>query len=101
MQLRLPIIWFVGVSSGTYLPTFPVYFVAEESGQFVLALDQAQRHLIPTDGSVSEDDRRYATTITAQRLHQPLFRAHVLQAYERRCLFARLTTQPSIKTSSA
>lgn len=90
MQRQLPIIWFVGVSSGTYLPTFPVYLKAEERGQFILALDQGQRDLIPTGGEVSEDDRRYARAITRQRLHQPLFRARVLQAYERRCAMCNL-----------
>jgi putative restriction endonuclease len=68
-----------------------VYLVAEEPGQFVVALDQAQRHLFPTPGqTISDDDRRYAEAITRHRLHQPLFRARVLQAYENRCSMCHL-----------
>lgn len=91
MQERLPLIWFVGVSSGVYLPRYPVYLIAEEHDQFVVALDQAQRHLfVPIGDVVDEDDRRYAETITQRRLHQPLFRARVLEAYERRCAMCSL-----------
>lgn len=91
MQRCLPLIWFVGVSSGTYLPTHPVFLEAEERDQFVVALDQAQRHLVVAPGqAVEPDDRRYAESITQRRLHQPLFRARVLEAYERRCAMCHL-----------
>lgn len=89
----LPLIWFVGVSSGVYLPRYPVHLVVEEreKNQFVVALDQVQRQLITApDQEVSADDRRYSEAITMQRLHQPLFRARVLEAYERRCAMCRL-----------
>lgn len=92
MEQRLPLIWFVGVSPGQYLPRYPVYLIAEERGslQFVVALDQAQRNLGERGPTVDEDDRRYAESITYRRLHQPLFRARVLEAYERRCAMCRL-----------
>jgi putative restriction endonuclease len=89
MEGGLPLIWFVGVASGVYLARYPVYLVDEEQDrhQFVLAMDQAQRHL----GSTADElDRRYSEQITSQRLHQPLFRARVLAAYERRCAMCRL-----------
>lgn len=92
MVRELPLIWFVGVS-GSYLPMYPVYLVAEEreQRQFVVALDQVQRHLFPPAGvEVSIDDRHYAHSITKQRLHQPLFRARVIEAYEQRCAMCRL-----------
>jgi len=93
MQLRLPLIWFVGVGSGSYLARYPVYLEAEEreQHQFVVALDQAQRRLFPAAGTdVSPDDRRYAQAITKHRLHQPLFRARLIEAYEERCAMCRL-----------
>ena len=102
MEQRLPLIWFVGVASGVYLPRFPVYLVAEERGQqqFVVALDHAQRHLFsPADGVASLDDRRYSESITRHRLHQPLFRARVLEAYERRCAMCRLRHVPLLDAS--
>lgn len=91
MQGGLPLIWFVGVSPGRYLPRYPVYLIGEESGQFVVALDQAQRHLMVGPGQqVDADDRRYAEAITQLRLHQPMFRARVLQAYDSRCSMCHL-----------
>lgn len=90
-ERQLPLIWFVGVAPGLYLPRYPVYLVGEEHGQFVVALDQAQRNLAATQNAhVNEDDRRYAEAITQRRLHQPLFRARVLQAYESRCSMCHL-----------
>lgn len=90
-ERQLPLIWFVGVAPGLYLPRYPVHLVGEEHGQFVVALDQAQRNLAAAQNAdVSEDDRRYAEEITRRRLHQPLFRARVLQAYESRCSMCHL-----------
>jgi putative restriction endonuclease len=90
-ERQLPLIWFVGVASGLYLPRYPVYLVGEEHGQFVVALDQAQRNMFAAQNAdVNEDDRRYAEAITRRRLHQPLFRARVLQAYESRCSMCHL-----------
>lgn len=90
-ERQLPLIWFVGVAPGLYLPRYPVFLVGEERGQFVVALDQAQRNMADAHNTeVSEDDRRYAEAITRRRLHQPLFRARVLQAYESRCSMCHL-----------
>lgn len=90
MRRGLPLIWFVGVSSGVYLPRYPVYLVAEEVNQFVVALDQAQRRMHSVGGKVDADEREYAESITFRRLHQPLFRARVLAAYELRCAMCQL-----------
>lgn len=90
-ERQLPLIWFLGVAPALYLPRYPVYLVGEEHGQFIVALDQAQRNLASARSTyVSEDDRRYAESITQRRLHQPLFRARVLQAYEGRCSMCHL-----------
>ncbi|MVA77116.1 HNH endonuclease [Auraticoccus sp. F435] len=89
----LPLIWFVGVERGTYLPIYPVYLVAEERElrQFVVALAPEQRYLLGvSDAGNADDVRRYADRITRQRLHQPMFRARVLAAYQQRCAMCRL-----------
>ena len=88
---RLPLVWFVGVSPGHYLARYPVWLVADEPDQlqFAVALDDAQRGLAGTIG-VDESRRSYVERITRQRLHQPLFRARVLEAYERQCAMCRL-----------
>lgn len=87
----LPLIWFVAVSQGVYFPRYPVWLVADEPNQlqFVVAVDGAQR-LVPPGRLADEEQRRYVERLTHLRLHQPVFRARVLQAYERQCAMCRL-----------
>lgn len=85
-ELRLPLIWFVGVTSGVYEPIYPVWVVGDEPEllQFALAVHEGQRFITP--GQVTDqDDRRYVERLTKQRLHQRVFRAQVLDAYGSRC----------------
>jgi HNH endonuclease len=91
MRAGLPLIWFFGIAPGVYKPVFPVYLLWEEPDrqQFVIDPDVA-RGLVERDGSVSEPLRRYILRETRQRLHQPVFRATVLRAYETRCAVCAL-----------
>ncbi len=57
--------------------------------QFAIALDQGQRLITPGD-DVGADTRRYMETLNRIRLHQPMFRARVLAAYESRCALCQL-----------
>lgn len=90
MAAMLPMIWFYGIAAGTYLATFPVYAVAEEAAdqQFVISAD------VPVDladvnaGSLIE--RRYRQVHAYQRVHQPVFRARVMRAYDQRCAMCSL-----------
>jgi putative restriction endonuclease len=85
-ELALPIILLTKIARGVYVPTFPVYVVADDRQrrQFVIALDESLRflsdplHLTPAQ-------RRYAERVARQRLHQPVFRGRVIRAYGRRC----------------
>lgn len=94
MESRLPLIWFQGVAPGLYLPVFPVWLVAEEPDQhqFVVALELEQLHTWgdSRDAVVLELRRAYADRVVRERLHQPVFRAQVLAAYETRCALCRL-----------
>lgn len=87
---RQPLIWFVGVASGRYLPRYPVWLVADEPDrlQFAVALDGAQ--LLVRHDTLGPDDRDYVRRLTRLRLHQPVFRARVLQAYASTCAMCRL-----------
>jgi putative restriction endonuclease len=91
MQLRLPLIWFVGVASGLYEPIYPVWIVGDEPAnrEFALALDEGQRFVDPGE-FVDEDARRYVERMTKARLHQRVFRSQVLLAYDNRCAVCRL-----------
>ena len=88
---RVPLMWFFGIGQGLYLPFSPVWIVAieMEHSQVAVALDEAQRHLL-VDGPVSLIERRYSERITMQRLHQPVFRQRVIQAYETSCAMCHL-----------
>lgn len=90
-QRRVPLIWFFGVATGLYLPRYPVWLVADEPEQlqFAVALDEAQLH-IASAGVVDLVQRRYAERLTRQRLHQPVFRERVIQAYETSCAMCHL-----------
>lgn len=94
MQARLPLVWFQGIAAGLYLPVFPVWLVAEEPAehQFVVALDveQMQTWGDTGDAVVVELRRAYADRVVRERLHQPVFRAQVLAAYDNRCALCRL-----------
>lgn len=89
MDERLPMIWLYGVGPGTYLATFPVYAVAEEADrhQFVVSADSADLAGTSTDSAI---EREYRRVLTQQRVHQPVFRARVMRAYEQRCAMCSL-----------
>lgn len=90
-EQRLPLIWFVGVASGLYEPIYPVWVVGDDPGtlEFALALDEGQRFVTP-GAPVDDDARRYVERLTKARLHQRIFRAQVLLAYEGRCTICRI-----------
>jgi putative restriction endonuclease len=91
MRQQVPLIWFCGVGIGAYRPVFPVYLLWEEpeQQQFVVDPDVA-RGLVDEETPVTEHLRRYIRHETWQRLHQPVFRATVLRAYESRCAVCAL-----------
>jgi putative restriction endonuclease len=94
MTLRLPLIWFQGVAPGTFVPIYPVQMVAEEASQhqFVVALDDLQMEQWEGSGQrqVAEARTMYEPEIVNRRLHQPIFRARVILAYQRQCALCRL-----------
>ena len=93
MVAQLPLIWFQGVASGTYLPIYPVWLAAEEphAHQFVVSVDEQSLRL-RHDLALEDPDlvRSYAERVAKVRLHQPLFRQRVLLAYQNRCSLCRL-----------
>lgn len=86
MELELPVIRFNKIAKGTYVPIYPVYVIADDPGarEFTLSVDESLR-VLPTIGTPSDLERRYAERIVRQRVHQPAFRARVMLAYETQC----------------
>lgn len=85
-DLQLPLIWFWGVAPGLYKAIFPVYLVGEEPGkrQFVVATDGLQ-NLESTGEDPGELIKNYREGIVRSRIHQPVFRERVIQAYQTQC----------------
>jgi putative restriction endonuclease len=94
-QLDVPLIWFFGVGDAMYLPVFPVFVLAEEPTQQQFVVDPNVGHGLVAAGSVVEEQmRRYLVTQTRRRLHQPVFRAQVMRAYDTRCCVCELKHAP-------
>jgi putative restriction endonuclease len=91
MNEQAPLIWFFGVAPGVYKPIYPVYLLWEEQElhQFIIDPDVA-RGLVSQGSQITQQVRRYIIRQTKQRLHQPVFRATVLRAYETRCAVCAL-----------
>lgn len=89
-ELGLPLLLLRGVSPGVFVPIFPVYVVADNPrGRYVeIAVDESLRFL--AHAAPNRDTREYAERLTRLRLHQPVFRARVLRAYDRACAMCRL-----------
>ena len=91
MRLSVPLIWFVGVGIALYQPIFPVYLLWEEPNEHEFVIDpDVARELVRRDSPVEARLREYVMRETRQRLHQPVFRATVLRAYETRCAVCAL-----------
>lgn len=90
MRRRLPLIWFFGVGPARYLPTYPVYIVKEEPQQLQFVVDAVSQGTLRLDSPLEETLKRYITVETRRRLHQPIFRATVIRAYNTRCAVCAL-----------
>lgn len=93
MQEQRPLAYFIGVAKSVYQAHFPVFIVGERPEQhaFLVAIDEAQRLVDPElVAQLTPDRRSYLERLTKIRLHQPVFRARVLQAYETQCAICRL-----------
>lgn len=96
MELRLPLIWFVGgaMNPSRFQVIAPVYIIREEVEHRRFAMAPVKEtDMLPEmmTGSVMEESlRRYLRRATKVRLHQPVFRSTVLTAYENHCAVCNL-----------
>ena len=93
MEARLPLIYFRAIAKGLYEPIFPVTLVGEEvaARQFVVALDEVSAGYWDNRNVIDLATRRvYAERATKVRVHQPVFRSVVLDAYGHRCALCNL-----------
>jgi len=84
-ERQIPIIYFLGVSPGRYLPLMPTFFVDWSASLLKATIAFGDVAGIQWDQRPPEsDDRRYALRLVKQRLHQVSLREWVLAAI--RCL---------------
>jgi putative restriction endonuclease len=90
METRTPIILFERPISNLYVPYVAAFLLKAdfEAGHVEIAVDATIKAQVEV--GMSEVERRYATVEVRRRVHQPLFRARVLSAYDRRCAICRL-----------
>jgi putative restriction endonuclease len=97
MTYRVPLIYFLGVVPGRYLPSWPAFIVGDDPASltFTVAIDEQRLPVQTADTDLAEQEirRRYATRIVQQRLHQQAFRERVIAAYRKHCAICRLQHQ--------
>lgn len=91
MQRKDPLLYFREVRKGWYVANYPVYVVADDpvAKTFLIAMDESLR-FFADPLNMSADERRYAYRIAKTRLHQPVFRAKVMRAYNASCTVCSL-----------
>lgn len=86
-----PVVYFRAVREGYYLPYYPIVIAQNDPIARVVRfpLDEGLAALgDPT--AYSDAQKRYADSLVRTRLHQPIFRARVLRAYDASCTICEL-----------
>lgn len=94
MVQRRPVIYFIGLEPGRYAAIWPCYVTADDPADLSFQIQAGVPHVLappaPAELDVSAGERRYATRVVMQRLHQFRFRQLVIAAYRERCAICRL-----------
>jgi putative restriction endonuclease len=91
METRTPIILFEKLKPNVYVPSVPAFVIDENRSEryFLIATGEAA-----WPGSLAEPEdeiaKRYVEKLVRRRVHQPVFRARVMIAYERTCAVCQL-----------
>jgi putative restriction endonuclease len=91
---EVPVILLQKLRDAVFVPVFPAFIRGAEpdggqNGRYILQVTEALDAAAPTQMS-SELERRYVQRLTRQRVHQPLFRVMVIDAYRRKCAVCAL-----------
>ena len=90
METKTPIVYFERPMPNVYVPLVGAYIVDANFRELnvTVAIDSTMRAQFEI--GIGEIEKRYITSEVKRRVHQPLFRAQVIKAYERRCAICRL-----------
>jgi putative restriction endonuclease len=86
-----PLLYFREVRPTFYVAFYPVFVVQDdtENHTFLIALDESLT-FFGDPLHMTGDQRRYAERVIRTRLHQPVFRARVMHAYNTTCAVCEL-----------
>jgi putative restriction endonuclease len=84
---QVPFLYFLGVAPGRYTAIWPTYIADWMPGELKVRLAFGQRAV---EGIPDAPERRYASRMVQQRLHQATFREAILTAYGGRCALTGL-----------
>jgi putative restriction endonuclease len=90
-ELQEPLVYFRAVREGYYIGHWPVRIAVNDADkrEVRFPLDEAFEFLGDPLTQTAEQ-KRYASRLAKQRLHQPIFRARVLHAYASACAICSL-----------
>ncbi len=82
--------YFIGIDRGLYLPVYPAFILQEfqARNEFLVGFEDDIK--ISDTHYFEQLQQSYIERLTKVRVHQPVFRARVLQAYETSCAICRL-----------
>lgn len=88
LEAGTPIILFEKPLPNLYVPVFPVYVIDVdlENRHFIIDLDDSR---LRSSRAVTLD-KKYVDRLVKRRVHQPMFRARVLSAYNKKCAVCTL-----------
>ncbi|MDH2444529.1 HNH endonuclease [Amnibacterium sp. CER49] len=89
-ELAAPMIYFRGVRPKAFVAHYPVYAYDIPGEQAVLLALGEDLRAFGEPERMTAPQRSYVERLTRQRLHQPVFRAKVMHAYEDRCAVCSL-----------
>ena len=90
MEMRVPIIYFLGVAPGMYKPIMPAYVVGWHPELLKASIGFGPLESDGKEFPSTSAERRYALRTVKQRLHQASFREAVIAAYSGRCAMSGL-----------
>ncbi|WP_258070019.1 HNH endonuclease [Arthrobacter sp. SX1312] len=91
LETCVPLVVLAPMGDSTYQAVFPVYVHRYLHRDRVFDLDVSGAYLSLRAGIAPEYERRWTVGTTRQRLHQPVFRRDVLQAYNSQCAVCGLS----------
>lgn len=87
---QIPIILFERPIENVWVPIMPAYVVEENRGQRYFKVATGEEFRAAHLSGLDSLNKEYVERLVKQRVHQPVFRARVITAYQGKCAICRL-----------